>query len=325
MDLIEKAIQEELKGAILKTIAFFDIFDHPLTLMEIKKYLYWPERAGSEFLTYSSISAILHCTKILNSRKIVDFKDGFYYLSGREAIVEERLRRFSHSGDKIKKAKKVIKIFKLVPWIRMAGVGNIIGSHNLKLEGDIDFFVIVRPGKIWTTRLLLNLVTMALNLRPKKEDVKDKICLSFFAAENCLDLNKYFIENDMYFYYWMAGLVPLYERGGAYLKLIKSNGWIKKTIPNWQPIELHEERRVELGLAGMVIGKLIGGMLFWAEPFSRGIQRKMFPLGIREKLNMGSEVVANDSLIKLHVNDRRRIYQMEWKRTVERLNNGYRI
>lgn len=324
MDIIERAIKEEIKGAIIRTIAFFDLFDHPLTILEIRKYLYLPGLAtdSGKGVMLSQLSLGL---SDLAGRNVIGIKNGFYYLKGRDSSLDERMRRYGHTDQKIKRALKVARLFSILPWIRMIAVGNMIGAHNLRPESDIDLFIIVRPHKIWTTRFFCNLITAGLNLRPKKDNAKDKICLSFFVTEDCLDLSGLSLEGDIYFYYWLAGLVPLYERGSMYRKLVAANLWIYGALPNWQPAEAASSRNLDLSALAFHFSKVIGLLTFWLEGILRGVQKRIFPEEIKNKLEKNSNVIVNDKLLKFHVNDRRIIYRDEWQRRALKARKGFNI
>lgn len=308
-----------IQGAILKTVAFFDLFDYPLTLAEIHKFLYLPEARRDQADRPAPLSFILGIIEEFKVKNLIGEKNGFYFLRGREGVIGIRLSRYLSFNRKIEKAKRIIKFFSFLPWIKMVGIGNMIGSNNLKEDSDIDFFIITRPGKIWTARLFCNLITQALNLRPKTGRMKDKICLSFFVAGEEFNLKNFSFEDDIYFCYWIAGLAPVYERGAAYKKFIKANSFLTGKLPNWQPAETVKWARVEASPASVLAGKIISIFAFGLESLARQIQRRYFPLSIREKLNMGTEVVANDKLVKLHTNDRRKAYRDEWKKGLEKL------
>ena len=64
----------ELENAILKTLAFFDIFDYPLTLVEIYKWLYLPDSKNKYQL--SDILDVLE-SGILEMR--IERQNGFYF------------------------------------------------------------------------------------------------------------------------------------------------------------------------------------------------------------------------------------------------------
>lgn len=315
---------QDLEKAIIRVIAFFDMFDYPVTPLEIWKYL------GVEFELGEVISFLdqLHPNPLLpKERGRFDSKNGFYFLKGREEIIETRLRRYNYTDEKFKRALWVSRIFKFIPWVKGIAIGNIIGAHNLKQDGDIDFFIITQKNRIWITRFYCILITKILGLRPKPGKMKDTICLSFFVSEDRLNLKGLMLsschserseesrdpsarpkddkEKDIYFIHWLAGLVPIYDSKNIFSKFFKENDWLKKYLPNWQANEVHCKRN--LGKANfMVIFDSLGGI---SNRFVRFIQLKMLNKKLEEIMNKDTRVIMDDQILKLHVNDRREEYR----------------
>jgi len=318
--------EKYLKEAIIKTVAFFDLFKYPLTVLEVYKYLYAPGGVGK------GIAEVEQSLGELSRENILSQKNGFYFLKGREEIAAERQKRYNRSGRKIKEAKKIIRVFSALPWIKMIALGNVMGPRNFKKESDIDFFIVAEKNRIWITRFFSAGLAALLGLRPREGRTEDKICLSFFMSEDCLELSALSDSPellsgadgsaagsrpaDIYFVYWLAGLTPLYDRGDIFRKLHKSNPWLKRCLPNVEACLLAKEDRFERPLLAAIAGKFIGLLTGWSEPLAKRIQLKVFPPAIREKINQGTEVVVNDRVIKLHVNDRRIKYRLRWESKV---------
>lgn len=67
-----------LEQSIIKTLAFFDIFDYPLTLTEIWKWLYKPGKINNENPKLSDVKQALETSKFLQDK--VSSVEGFYSL-----------------------------------------------------------------------------------------------------------------------------------------------------------------------------------------------------------------------------------------------------
>ncbi len=305
MDLVGlKKIEKDnrIKEAIMRTVAFFDMFDYPLTTFEI-----WQ---------YSSVECeLVEIQNILNTHILSLFiqeKHGFYFLSGRSGIIDKRLKRYNITSKKFKRAILAAKIFKIIPWINMIAVSNIIGANNLKEESDIDLFIITKDKRIWITRFFCVLIIKILGLRPTSHKTRNKICLNFYISENALnlkDLMMRFSEGcDIYFIYWVANLISIYNPGNIYDKFIQSNLWLKGYLPNWKPIKLVKQRdagRVFSSLFYDIIDLLIGGL----DQYLKKIQLRIMPKNLKEIMNMDTRVVVNNNVIKLHTLDRRKEYK----------------
>lgn len=305
----EKFDTTGLDKAITRTIAFFDMFDFPLTAFEVWKYC---EIGCSLFGIMNSLDI---------KKEKVETKNGFYFLEGREKIVNTRMKRYNVASEKFKKAIWVSRFFRLIPWIKMIAVGNIIGGNNAKEEGDIDFFIITEKGRIWISRFFSVGIIKLFGLRPEKGNIKNKICLSFFIAENELNVERLCLENgDDYFLYWVANLVPVYDQGNFYEKFIRENQWFRNRLPNWKPAMVVSRRKTKKLFSNFyhdIVDVFLGGL----DRIFKKIQIKIFPHELREEMNKDTRVVVNDNILKFHSNDRRVSYQTQYE---EKINEIFR-
>ena len=286
---------KDIRRAIVRTIAFFDIFDFPLTWFEVWKYL--PIKTD-----LSVVQAVL----LDNGLDVVSNKNGFFFLSGREEIVATRMKRYNYANIKYKKTLRIIRIFKYIPWIKMVCIGNILGANNLKQESDIDFFVITERNRIWLTRFFCVVVAELLRVRPKQNDFKDKICLSFFSDVEKMNFKGLMIGEDEYLAHWLADLLPVYNKSRTYEEFIDHNNWMRQKLPNWQPTAVSPRISIEPSEVFYrdVVDMLIGGL----EKIAKNIQLKLMPQNIKEVMNSDTKVVVNDQMLKFHINDRRQEY-----------------
>jgi len=315
----------ELKEAIVKTIAFFDMFDYPLTANEIWRNL----SVNSELVrVMAALEEITPLSPPL-SGGIIESENGFYFLSRRKELAAERQKRYSAADKKFKRALLLAKIYKFIPWVKLIAVGNLMGAHNLKPESDIDFFIITEKKRVWLTRFGCAGIAQILGLRPKPGDIKNKICLSFFISQEAMDLSTLILKSphpvrlsvrdeapllkgaegeDVYFIYWLAGLKPIYDSGGVYEEFMEKNNWLKNYLPNWRPAVWSERRDSGSGpnvFYHDLIDMFFGGL----EPWFKKVQLKLMPRRLKELMNRDTRVVANDKVLKLHANDRREEYK----------------
>jgi len=226
----------ELRRAIVETIAFFDLFEYPLTQNEILKYL----QLKTTYL------AIFKELELLVNEKTINREGGLYFLEGRIANISERKKKYNYSARKFKIAMKISRIFRFIPWIQLICVANLIGRDNLREEGDIDLFIVSDKNRLWLTRFFTVLVAKLLNVRPQINNTKDKICLSFFISEEQMNLeNIRDNKMDMYFNYWFINLAPIYSRDNSFSELMKANEKILESFPNYFPQKISDKRKIK--------------------------------------------------------------------------------
>ena len=193
------------------SVFYHNIFDYPLDYSEIVRWT--PQKPPKKHIK-------------------IDFKNGFYFISGREGLIYKREVRKRHSRKKIKIAEKASKIMSHIPFIKMVGITGSVAMNNATEDSDIDLIVITEQGRLWTSRLivyiLLNLLGFGLRI-PKKIVQKDKLCLNIWLDENNLTWKK---ERNYYTAHEILQVKPLINKDNMYEHWLFKNRWALKFWPN---------------------------------------------------------------------------------------------
>lgn len=231
----------DFKKAIYATLAYSDIFDYPLTKEELLRYLLVTRSASSRF-----------DTMVLSLPKVKK-KEGYFYLSGRSSIIDLRKKRAAISLEKMKRAKKVVRILKRIPSIEFIGMSGSLAMANGDEDADIDLFLITRPQTLWLTRLLVLLFLEVKGMRRKRtgNTFSDTICVNMLVDTNHLRFPKE--RHDAYTAHELVQLKPLFERSNSYRRFLVANEWVLKYLPNgfvcMQSKEFHKETSLSFFLA----------------------------------------------------------------------------
>jgi len=211
--------------AILKTLAYGDIFDYPLTPRQLYRFL-----ISDKSVSFSLFNKVLSRMKA-NDKRISTNKKMFCFL-GREEIIKKRKKRERWSKGKLKIARGVVGWLKIIPWVKMVGVSGALAMENADKNDDIDLLIITAKDRLWLTRLLVVFLVelVAKRRRPKDTDVTDKICLNMFLDEDHLALPKK--ERDLFTAHEVCQLKLLWEKDGCYQRFLKANLWVKKYLAN---------------------------------------------------------------------------------------------
>ena len=213
-----------LEQAIMATLVYFDIFDYPLTIDEIARWL----PLSIDFTR----SRLLGLTKELAKKGFLAQKEGFYFLSGQGKIVLKRKENKEASGLKLKIARKIARILIKVPGVLLVGLTGNLAMMDAQESDDIDLLIITRRDKIWTARFLtvLLLEILGQRRRPKSKRIKDKICLNLFLDEAHLQFEKN--RQDLYIAHEILQMRPLAEKENIYQRFLETNVWVKDFLPN---------------------------------------------------------------------------------------------
>ncbi len=309
------------RQSILKTLAYFDIFDYPLTKEELYRWL-WSTGSADFKLDYTDFVGKL--SKLVEREFLVGDKDGFYFLKGRKNTIAKRQSIIPILENKMKIAKRAAKKMRWIPFVRAVFVCNTVASGGVSEDSDIDVFVVIREKRIWLTRLLATLTLSLYRLRRNRKVSKDKICLSFYVTDDHLDIENVAISGeDIYLVYWLGQLVPIYDPENVLGDIQKANQWAKKFVPNiFQDFLLSSRLRVEnnkfqIGLRRFFEKAWAGGYGNLLESQAKEMQkRKMSRNYDSVKDAPDSRVVISDSMLKFHENDRREFFRRKWKQIV---------
>lgn len=214
-------MESKLQESIIKTLTYFDIFDYPVTLLELKKY--------SDIKIAVSDEELLD---VIDSIYMVKELNGFFYLIGREKNVEKRLSRGEISMQKMVKAKVIAKALSRIPTVKLIGVSGSLSMNNSTPDDDIDLFFITEKNTLWITRLLVTLTLLLIGQKRKRKSkvVRNKICPNMYLAEDALSFIKR--KQNLYLAHEILQLKVLFDRDNFYSRLLQKNKWIEKFLPN---------------------------------------------------------------------------------------------
>lgn len=371
---------------ILSTLAFFNIFQFPLTDFEIWKFILQQndktpqesniptgqeiKRQNNDLLNSEvSLFQIINALEELKKDGKVGEKNGFYALTiGNNFSIDEmakiRMKRYRLSQKKFRRALWVSKILAGFPTIKMIAICNSLAISNADKSSDIDLFIITKKSKIWTTRFITLAILKMLGLRPRPNKSSNKICASFFISENNLNLEnisfghgntslnplqrktmktmlassplkegagvcniseEYLHEHlvDIYLLYWIATLIPIYNKEETYENFLEKNHWIRKYLPN---IYANKPENEILLKDGSIFYKIMrGGIsllnLLSTERMTKWLQLKIMPEHLKRMANKNTNVIISNEILKFHDKDRRREYYEKWANNTKTIIN----
>ncbi|HCC23866.1 TPA: hypothetical protein DF272_06860 [Candidatus Falkowbacteria bacterium] len=296
------ALYDAIDIAILQTIIYFDLFDFPLTEREIHCNLIGREA--------TSIKAIANRLKNQKLKTLLAQTEGFYFLMGKQELVDCRKSRYQLAEEKYKIAQKNIRWLKLCPGVKAIFVTNKLAYANPREAGDIDLAIITAPQKLWTARFWTTSLMKLLGRRPTKLNQTNKICLSFYLSENNLNLQSTAKKHDVHLAFWLSQFVPIFDPDNLGPRILDQNRWIKSILPHACFYDTTDRRRQNRAFMGTIINLTLGWI---KESWLKRLQLRLMALTLKNKVNDGTgDVVLSDHLLKLHSLDRREYYNNKW-------------
>src|SRR3989339_1162296 len=223
-----------LSKNILLTIIYYDIFNYPLTSFETWEYLLSTNNDQGSVINKkvesSTLEEIIEALESKEIKKYVEEFQGFYFFKGRKNLVERRIQNDKNSIAKYKIAGRVTGWLRFLPFVRMVAVTGTLAMKNSEKNSDIDFFVVLETGRIFTGRLLVTLLVHILGKRRYRKKIKNRVCLNYFITNGSLEIKRQdlFAANEYSFIYPLFGF-KIYEKFGE-----ANINWIKRHKPNFE-------------------------------------------------------------------------------------------
>lgn len=217
-----------LQRAILETVAYADALDRPLTPFEIWKYLL--DSGGESDRVRVSFAEVLETLDSSFLRKRLSSVDGFVFLRGRDALLLKRLRREKFSDRQLLRARRVARILRYLPFVRMVAITGSLAAKSSDRESDWDFFIVLSAGHIWTGRAVVASALHLLGLRRHGEHVAHRACLNYWITDDALEIS----EHDLFGSGEYSLLVPLFGEE-TFRKFEETNAaWIGLFRPSFE-------------------------------------------------------------------------------------------
>lgn len=311
-------MDHELKQSILETVAYFDVYNYPLTASELYSKLWkYPRK-----LSYANFLQSLDDADALFP---VVSKHGYYFLSGREQGILERHRALPVVKKKMKLAVRAVKQIRLMPFVEAVFICNTLAAEVAHEDSDIDVLIITTPKRIWLARLYIIVLLTLLRKRISESTRADRVCLSFYVSSDALDFSSIQLSDDVdiYLAFWIQHLIPLYDPQELHKNISEKNVWVNDLLSEYRvsyvPKSVWQVRaRKWKGILAHVFeygtkGKL-GNIL---EAWAKQVQQKKIEQNFGTLLQTETtHVVVRDNMLKFHANDRRAAYREEWRKRV---------
>lgn len=203
---------KSLEVAILRAIAYGDVFDYPLSAAEIHRYL--PE-------TYSrleEVEAVLEGSPFITAH--TTRAGELWTLAGREQTLATRHERAQNAAILWPNTVLYGRTIARLPFTRMVAVTGALAVNN-EPGIDIDYLIVTAPGRLWLNRLLV----IATVKRAAQRGVS--LCPNYLLSERALVFN----ERNLYTAHELSQMIPLYGLD-VYQTIRDLNRWCEAFLPN---------------------------------------------------------------------------------------------
>jgi predicted nucleotidyltransferase len=196
---------------ILKTLAYFDIFNYPLTGTEILQFT--PSKDEELFN---------EALKTLLEEKVIFKIGGFYSLKNREILADRRIEGNLRATHQLKTAQRIARILNYFPFVQTVCVSGSLSKNFADRKSDIDFFIITEANRLWTARTCMHFLKKLSYLAGKQH----WFCMNYYIDEKGMEITEKNIFTAM-------EIVTLKPMAGldCYKKFMIANSWTTHYFP----------------------------------------------------------------------------------------------
>jgi hypothetical protein len=210
--LINKNLSE-IKENILATLAYFDMFNYPLTRAEV--YLFLKGKQDYELFDIA--------LQNLHDEGIIYQFDKFYTLKNDQYLIVRRNEGNKKAAELIKIAEKVGNLLIRFPYVRGIAISGSLSKNFADENSDVDLFIITEKNRLWIARTIMHFFKK-LTFLVNKEHL---FCMNYYIDMQQLEIP----EQNIYTAIEVGTLIPL-QGDVVFDKFYAANTWTRQFLPN---------------------------------------------------------------------------------------------
>jgi hypothetical protein len=199
--------------AVLQALAYFDVFDYPLTKEEVFHF------CRHQQINLKETEAFL---KSLVNQGLVCQYGQFFQTKKDENWQKERLLNNERAARFLPMARKMAAFIQAFPFVRAVFVSGSLSKQCMRTDSDIDFFIVTAPQRLWLARGLLILFKKIFLFNSHKY-----FCVNYFIDTEHLEIE----EKNLFTATEIITLMPMCGKE-LYMQFQKANHWAWQIFPN---------------------------------------------------------------------------------------------
>jgi hypothetical protein len=201
------------ESAFVQCLLYFDVFQYPLTAKEVYRFCESPQ---------PNESACEAALETLVKKKIIKKKYEYYFVNDSEHVVERRIIGNAMAQKILPKALRYGRFIAKFPFVETVCISGGLSKNYIDEHGDVDFFIITKPQRLWLCRSLLVGFKKIFLLNSRKY-----FCVNYFVDSNNLSIP----DRNIFTATEIATLIPVSNQAG-YIQFLTDNNWIATYFPN---------------------------------------------------------------------------------------------
>ena len=241
MEELDLRVLTKLESSVIKTLVYFNLFRYPLLKNEIHLFL--------PYLKANAIE-VKDCLEALAADGLIHFREGYYQLTDDTDLVTKREKGNKIAAEVLKKAIHYSSLISKFPFVEAVCISGSLSKGYMDEKGDIDYFIITKPKKLWIARTILILFKKIFLLNRHKH-----FCLNYFIDTDHLEIP----DKNIFTATEITSLWPMVNQD-VIEKFYNSNQWTGDFLPNGRHSIKHitplKKNRLGTGIEKMLSNSL---------------------------------------------------------------------
>ncbi len=206
---------EKLRQGILKVLAYFDLFDYPVSKDEIIYFL-------DQHVDGQELSAALQA---LADGQYIFRHDEFYSLRDNYALAKRRRTGNNNAQLLLTTGRKISGFLFQFPYVRGVGISGSLSKNFAGENADIDYFIITKTNRLWIARTMMHLFKKLSFLAGRQH----WYCMNYYVDEAAMEIE----EKNTFTAIELITLLPICGNG-TMDAFFKTNDWANTYYPNYR-------------------------------------------------------------------------------------------
>lgn len=235
---------DAVQQAVLRVLAYRQVFHCPQSVDEVWRFLDMPGVSAAE---------VAGALQQLQTAGLVACRDGSFWVAEMDDPTERWLDNRNRADQAMPQAVAVGRSLMNLPFVDGVGISGSLSKRSLAEDGDFDFLVVTRPGRLWLVYALLRSYRRRL---PSRE----MLCANYLLGSNVLALER----RDAFTAMELATLRPV-AGAGVLARMREANSWVDGYLPNRPDPEPIEEPAPMMSrrIGEWLLGGALGALLDW--------------------------------------------------------------
>lgn len=200
-----------LQFLIIRRLLYFDIFKHPLKLSELLHFL--PSKIKQEDIEEALKSMVSEELVEINEEEFINVDD--------DLTKNESRKKYNKNAELVMDtARKRGKFISKFPFIEGVFISGSLSKGVMQEDGDIDFFMITLPKRLWLSRAFLVFYKRIFLFNSRKE-----FCINYFKTTNSLEIE----DQNLFTAIELGTILPVVGEE-VFENLIQKNIWIEEYV-----------------------------------------------------------------------------------------------